>query len=171
MLIAFYGEKRTGKDTSAEILHKLLPDFKKTSFAYIPKKILAQTFGISIEKFEELKNTDEIFRQYLINFAETMKEYFDQYVWAKLAISGENLIITDLRFKEEYDYIKKYNPIIIHIVDRNIKEENIDKLPFHFEIDNTEKDIKLLIKKIKKVYNDIKNFENLKKFSIKYWLC
>ena len=38
MLIAFYGEKRTGKDTSAEILHKLLPDFKKLLLHIFPKK-------------------------------------------------------------------------------------------------------------------------------------
>ena len=155
MIIAFYGEKRTGKDTSAEMLHKLLPKYKKVSFAEIPKKILCKTFGITMEQLEKLKNEDDRFRQYLINFAEGMKDYLGKDIWANLAISDENLIITDLRFEEEYNYIKKFNPLIIHIVNKNIEEKYIDKLPFDIEIDNTKRDLKSLENKIKKVKNII----------------
>jgi dephospho-CoA kinase len=156
MIIALYGEKRVGKDTTAKILQKYLPNFKKVAFADIPKDILCDTFEIDREKFEDLKNTDPIFRKYLINFAESMKRYFGKDIWAKLALKeSQNIIISDLRFKEEYDYIKKFNPIIIHIIDKNIKEQDIDKLPFDFEIDNTEKNQKKLEIQIKDILKNL----------------
>jgi dephospho-CoA kinase len=153
MIIALYGEKRVGKDTAAELLHQELPHFRKVTFARIPKEILSQTCGISLQQFENLKNEDPTFRQYLINFAESMKKYFGKDIWVKLALKDgiDNIIITDLRFEEEYEYIKNFNPIIIHIKDDNIKETDIDKLPYDFEIDNTEKNIPKLKAQIKKI--------------------
>jgi len=156
MIIALYGEKRVGKDTTADIIKKYFPTFQRVAFADIPKEIISKTFGITKEQFDDLKNTNEVYRQYLVNFAETMKKYFGNDIWAKLAINSEdNILITDLRFKEEYDYIKKYNPIIIHIVDKNINEKHIHKLPYDYEIDNTEKDLIKLEEKILKIF---KNF-------------
>jgi hypothetical protein len=87
-----------------------------------------------------------------------MKQYFGKNIWAKLTLQNEDpnsLLITDLRFKEEYDFIKQFNPIIIKIINNNIEEKNIDKLPYHFIIDNTEKNYKLFEEKIQKILKEI----------------
>ena len=145
-MIALYGEKRVGKDTTADIILKYKP-LKRVAFADLPKEIFCKTLNITREELEENK---EKYRPALNRFSEEMKNHFGKDVWAKV-VKDENVIITDLRFIEEYEYIKKFNPIIIHIVDKNKKEENIHNLPFHFEIDNTEKDLKVLEDNIIKI--------------------
>ena len=147
MIIALYGEKRVGKDYACKIIQKYLP-YKRIAFADIPKSIICKTLNISLFEFE---NNKEKYRPYLIRFAEEMKKYLGKDIWCKMANVTDNIIITDLRFKEEYNCIKKYNPIIIHIIDKNIPETNIHKLPFHYEIDNTSKDPQKLEQKIKEI--------------------
>jgi len=153
MTIALYGEKRVGKDYTCKILQKYLP-YKRIAFADIPKNIICKTLNISLTEFE---NNKEKYRPYLIRFAEEMKNYFGKDIWCKMVNVTDNTIITDLRFKEEYDCIKKYNPIIIHIIDKNIPETNIHKLPFHYEIDNTSKDSQKLEFQILSILRQIKS--------------
>jgi len=153
MIIALYGEKRVGKDTVANILLKYIK-YKRVAFADIPKDIICKTFNITLEEFEEHKDH---YRPFLINFAEYMKKIKGKDYWAKMALESEykNILITDLRFKEEYNYIKQFNPIIIHIVDKNIPEKYIHKLPHDYEIDNTEKDLVKLEGQVLKILEEL----------------
>ena len=161
MIIALYGEKRVGKDTTADILQKYLPSFKRIAFADIPKKILSKTLNLSINEFNNLKNNNENYRNMLIKFAEEMKNYLGKNIWAKIALHNfdlnkDKILITDLRFIEEYIYIQKYNPIIIiKIKDKNIQETNIHSIPYNYIIDNTEKNLEKLEKNVKKILKSI----------------
>ena len=114
-------------------------------------------FDISTEQFDVLKNTIPYYRTYLIRFAEKMKQELGNDLWIKLALKDkkDNFIITDLRFKDEFDYLKKYNIIIIKIIDKNIKETDIDQLEYDYLIDNTNKDILELEDKVNKIIKEI----------------
>ena len=158
MIIALYGEKRVGKDTTANILQKYFPNLEKRAFANIPKNILCKTLNISLAEFE---NNKEKYRPYLIRFAEEMKKYFGKDIWAKL-VTKDNILITDLRFKEEYEYIKKFNPIIIKIIDKNILQKNIDILPYDYIINNSKKDLKSLEEQVQKIVKKIKENVDIK---------
>jgi len=157
MIIGIYGEKRVGKDTTAKILSELL-GLEIKSFAKIPKEIISKTLGISIELFENLKNENQYYRQMIINFAEIMKEKLGKDIWVKMLDKSDSFIISDLRFKEEVEAIKKINKnfIIIKIIDKNVKETDIHQFDYDFIIDNTKKDINILKEKCKNIIKEIK---------------
>jgi len=153
MTILLYGEKRVGKDTVADIIEEFIK-VDRFSFAKKPKEIFCKLKGISLDDFEKNK---EKYRKDLIWFAEEMKKGYP-YIWVDFVKRQMNVtkvnLITDLRFKVEYEKIKEIdNVVVIHIIDKNIKEENIDKIEFEnvFILDNTEKDIDKLKNKVKNI--------------------
>jgi adenylate kinase family enzyme len=107
MKIAILGKICSGKTTLA---NKLAEHFKLERIA----------FGDSVKKY-----TTEIFymsykdRKLIQDFAEKMKE-IDNDIWIKhldkKIKDKNNIIIDDLRFKNEYTYLKKNNFVIIKLV-------------------------------------------------------
>jgi len=157
MTIFLYGEKRVGKDTVADVIEKYIK-VDRFSFAKKPKEIFCKIKGISLDDFEKNK---EKYRKDLIWFSEEIKKGYP-YIWADFVKKQMNVtkinLITDLRFKVEYERIKEVdNVIVIHVIDKNIKEEFIEKIDFDKEIilDNTEKDINKLKDKVKKILIEI----------------
>jgi hypothetical protein len=153
MTILLYGEKRVGKDTVADIIEKFI-NINRFAFAKKPKEIFCKIKNISLEYFE---NNKEKYRSEFNWFAEEMKKGYP-YIWVDFVKKQMNVteinLITDLRFNVEYEKIKEIDNIkVIHIIDKNIKEENIDKIKFNEEIilDNTEKDINKLQNKVKDI--------------------
>jgi len=133
-IILINGKKRSGKDYTAEMLQDvIIADGKSCeimSFAAPLKRIIAKTFGITLNELENYKNDTEKYN-YLIqskeennsitilkngNFrkilqifgTEAMKEEFGEDVWVKLLYKqvdesyADYIIITDFRFNIEY---------------------------------------------------------------------
>jgi len=172
-VILVSGYKRSGKDFVSNILQNELKDSVKYSYAYPLKKILADSFGISVEELENYKNikanidvpisfvtykrlTD--FRALLQVFGtEAMKQWFGANVWSDLFIKQDlkqkYIIIPDWRFKLEYEEAKKYykNVITLRVNDNNISntdthssETELEGYKFDYIIDNTKKDESIL---------------------------
>ena len=163
MKIAITGKICSGKSTLANKLKNILK-LEKYSFANNVKKYATEIF--------EMKYKD---RKLIQDFAEKMKE-IDNNIWIK-QLDKEikdkvHIIIDDLRFENEYKYLKANKYYIIKLViDKNqqikriedlykdkapehlerlehISECNIDKLNADLTINTEDVDIKTILKTI-----------------------
>lgn len=149
-VILIKGLKRSGKDTTADIMVNMLQDkhsVSKLSFAEPMKEILADTFCISREFLERAKNipdeyqvelSDTIglyletnFREILQRFGtEAMKKQFGDNVWVELAynkIHSDITIISDWRFKNELEYLKSKGDVkVVTVQVIRAGQENTD---------------------------------------------
>lgn len=117
MRIALCGKMGSGKSTIADLLNDEF-DFVTISFGYGVKKIAKDLFN--------MKNKN---RNLLQTLAEKIKE-IDSDIWIKYALKDidniKNIVIDDLRFPNELEYLKKHGFTIIRI---NIsREEQIKRL-------------------------------------------
>lgn len=122
MKIALTGNICSGKSYLSKILAKKY-DLKIYSFAGKIKEIAHDLFNM------DLNNKD---RELLQNIADKMKE-IDSDIWIKYLMKSiqnqENIIIDDLRFPNELEYLKKAGFIIIRVsVSENVRIERIKKL-------------------------------------------
>jgi len=153
-------KKRQGKDTFANYLIEYLDNSIKISFAYPLKKLISDTFNISLDDIEDLKERDNkiclglTMRKVLQNFGnKAMKPMFGENIWAFLLknkiLAHKNkqyFIIPDFRFKIEYEIIKElekegYKVITIKITrniikDDDISENELDDFIFDYQIYN-----------------------------------
>ena len=163
MKIAITGKICSGKSTLANKLKNILK-LEKYSFADNVKKYATEIF--------EMEYKD---RKLIQDFAEKMKE-LDNNIWIK-QLDKEikdktHIVIDDLRFENEYNYLKKNNYYIIKLVihknqqikriedlykDKapehlerleHISECNIDKLNADLTINTGDVDIKTILKTI-----------------------
>ena len=163
MKIAITGKICSGKSTLANKLKDKLK-LEKHSFADNVKKYAKEIF--------EMEYKD---RKLIQDFAENMKE-LDNNIWIK-QLDKEikdktHIVIDDLRFENEYNYLKKNNYYIIKLViDKNqqikriedlykdkahehlkrlehISECNIDKLNADLTINTEDVDIKTILETI-----------------------
>jgi len=163
MKIAITGKICSGKSTLANKLKNILK-LEKCSFADNVKKYAKEIF--------EMEYKD---RKLIQDFAEKMKE-IDNNIWIK-QLDKEikdkvHIVIDDLRFENEYNYLKKNNYYIIKLVihknqqikriedlykDKahehlerleHISECNIDKLNADLTINTEDVDIKTILKTI-----------------------
>jgi hypothetical protein len=187
-VILISGKKRSGKDCTGELIKNFIPKTKIFRFADPIKEIIAKTFNISLEELEEYKNnTDQFgleikaypnnqpdstikhinFREILQRFGtEAMKPIFGERVWVEATakkLEGEEIsIITDFRFKEEYNLLnKQYEVYTIKIYNNNLEdtdshasETELDEANFKYDfyIDNTDQP---------DITNDIKDILNI----------
>lgn len=122
MRIALCGKMGSGKSTIADLLNDEL-NFTTISFGHGVKKIAKDLFN--------MKNKDRNLLQIL---AEKIKE-IDNNIWIKYALKDikniENIVIDDLRFPNELEYLKKHGFIIIRI---NIsRKEQVERLKNKYE--------------------------------------
>ena len=155
-IIMLSGFKRAGKDFTANLIKEQLEAYGKSvtllAFAAPMKRIIASTFGISLEDLERFKNEpeqfkvqmrgvdksaeyigDTNFRSILQKFGnEAMKPEFGSDVWAQLAdtkireAGTDYIVITDYRFDLEYDYLKKKYPDITAVYIHNVNATSDD---------------------------------------------
>ena len=147
MRIAITGNICSGKTTLANKLSEHY-NLKIYSFASNVKKYATEIF--------DMKYKD---RKLIQDFAEKLKE-IDNDIWIKLLdkeINGlDNIIIDDLRFQNELDYLKSQNFFIIKIkitkeeqIERIKKlykdnyQEHIDRLEHISELNNLKSDIEV----------------------------
>ena len=147
-LYGIIGLQGSGKDTIADYL-VLKKHFVKTSFAKKLKDIISILFGWNRDLVEgstiesrEWRNTEDSFWKISCRKAlqtigtDLFRKHFDDEIWIKslsrdldiLELNDtKNVIVTDCRFKNEIDLIKKKNGKIIFI-QRGKEPEWTDKV-------------------------------------------
>ena len=111
MKIAIIGKICSGKTTISNILLELNKNFKKVSFADKVKELAIELFN--------MENKD---RKLLQQIGTNMR-LIDKNVWANYIIKKikdyEYVVIDDLRYKNEFDILKKNNFKIIKLIISN----------------------------------------------------
>ena len=149
---------------NTSIYHLHSSPLKEISFADNVKKIASLITNIPVydynkesikkSKFELLNITH---RELLQKIGEGLRKSIDLDIWVKLALleytENKNIIITDVRYKNEADSIKKLNGILIRINrdkgdDNHQSEIDLDDYPDFDHIINNDSDIEDLILKI-----------------------
>ena len=137
-IIAICGFQSSGKDTIASYLVERL-NFKKLSFAACLKDIVSIMFDWPRDKLEGLTKEDRKWREevdewwatelnmpnltprYVLQYfgTELFRVHWNQDIWLKVIEKKinqyRNIVITDCRFPNEIEMLKKYNAKFIHI--------------------------------------------------------
>ena len=185
ILIGLAGNKRAGKDTFYNyVKNNINQDVISFSFAKPVKDICnilfslndEQLYGNEKELVDERYNMSartimqrlgtELFRD---KFSEVFPELnYGNKIWVKVLenklkkyINTDQVIfITDVRFKEEFELIKKYNGINIKIVrgdlksvDTHISENDLKGKNFDYTVEN--KTLNSYYKNINELYNNL----------------
>jgi transcriptional regulator len=144
------GWKGNGKDYIGNIIEKEY-GYKKEKIAKSLKDKVSNIYNISLELLEsqEGKNTlfetGETYRELLIRHGEEIRIQ-DNYYWVKELVNRTegDIVISDWRFVEEYEYIKNTGSNIITIrverfdrIDTDCKTENsLEDFKFDYKISN-----------------------------------
>ena len=138
MLIGICGFKSSGKDTVADYFVKH-QGFKRLSFASAVKDVVSVIFNWPRDKLEGLTPEDREWREQIDNrwsqllnmpqltprfamqyFAtDLFRNHFHPDIWLKIIENkldkNEKIVISDCRFQNEIDMIKKNNGIILEV--------------------------------------------------------
>jgi len=172
-ILLISGYKRAGKDFVSSEINKM---FGGTicSFAYHLKHIVANTLDIKMDDLDKWKNEEldlkagnliiSDFRTILQRFGtDAMKMWFGDDVWVELFTKhipeSELVIVSDFRFKSEYEYLtQEFDHIFtIRVNDDNIiptdhiSERDLDDFVFDVVIDNTNKGVGVNLSGVEKL--------------------
>lgn len=141
-LIGISGLARSGKDSFFELSKPLLKSksfkFKRYAFADALKEecdsFLIKNTGISA--FTENSKEKEIIRPLLVVYGTHIRRKMDKNCWiskienrVKDSISSKEFVfITDVRFKNEIDWVHKLGGVSIHVSRENNTPPNKDEL-------------------------------------------
>ena len=182
-LIVLSGKKRVGKNTVAILFNEYTQrKYELRAFAEPVKEIVSQAVGTAsyaLDLYKESRLVDVngiqsnlTIRELYRKTADFYKELLGEDIFAKLMfrrLAHENyefprVIVTDMRFKVEYEQMKLLDPVFIRVkcrmgnMDTHPSEIDLDDVPdsdFHFVIDNTctrtqlKEQIQAIVKKLK----------------------
>ena len=185
MIIGLIGRAGSGKDTVADFLVNN-HDFTKLSFGKILKDVISIIFGWDRELLEgdtlesrEFRETIDEWWSKELGFSVTprkmfqmigtdvMRKHFNQDIWVLVlkkklndySIKNKNIIITDIRFINEYNMVSEIGGKMIKIIRTNMhtynhsSENNIDNFKSDFIINNNSS--------IENLYNKVRTIMNL----------
>ena len=124
-IIGICGPARSGKDTLADSFVEIFKEYKvktqKLSFAkelkYECKSFVKRTLGIDV--FTEVTEEKDIIRPLLVTWGTHVRRKLNDNVWidalAKRMHSNKIIIISDVRFENEFNWIKERGGKIIFI--------------------------------------------------------
>ena len=124
-IIGICGPARSGKDTLADSFIEIFKEYKvktqKLSFAkelkYECKSFVKRTLGIDI--FTEVTEEKDIIRPLLVTWGTHVRRKLNDNVWidalAKRMHSNKIIIISDVRFENEFNWIKERGGKIVFI--------------------------------------------------------
>lgn len=182
-LIVLSGKKRVGKDTVANLFNDYTQrKYALRAFAEPVKEIVSQAVGTNsytLDLYKESRlvavngiSSNLTIRELYRNTADFYKGLLGEDIFAKLMLrrlAYENyefprVIITDMRFKVEYEQMELLDPIFIRVkrdmgnMDTHPSETDLDDVPdsyFHFVIDNTctrtqlKEQVQIIVKKLR----------------------
>lgn len=124
-IIGICGPARSGKDTLADSFAEIFKEYKvktqKLSFAkelkYECKSFVKRTLGIDI--FTEITEEKDIIRPLLVTWGTHVRRKLNDNVWIealeKRMHSNKIVIISDVRFENEFNWVKKQGGKIIFV--------------------------------------------------------
>jgi len=134
-IIIISGKQFSGKDTVANVLMKIFPDFKLAPLADAIKIEFSQKKNIT---FNEVERNKPLYRVDLIEFSNKTRAK-DQDYWIKKVLSSEdNIIISDVRLQYEMKVFDKLDVTKIRVesdLDERNKRGNLVKEDDFTEID------------------------------------
>lgn len=156
IIIGIAGKKGSGKDTVAGIMKKILgKKVKLLSFADPLKMGCIEMFGLDKdivygtqtkkEEINEFWNTSvrkilqivgtELMKHTLPKYIPEMNDVWIRMMEKKIFGNKEDdiFIITDVRFMDEYEFVKKNNGLMVKIV-RNINDRNDEHISENVDI-------------------------------------
>jgi hypothetical protein len=160
LIIGISGVARSGKDTIAEMLHPLLdkaaglPYWGRYSFAEPMKAMLLAGLGVADKEDEVAQQRYDCSYRHLAQTLGTEwgRDQIHKDIWVKIAemrCRGKAVIISDVRFENEANFVRKYG-ILIHIERENQQlilecahksEAGIDVLHDDYKIINNGNDL------------------------------
>lgn len=182
-LIVLSGKKRVGKDTVANLFNDYTQrKYELRAFAEPVKEIVSKVtrqtpYTLDLFKDFKMVGIDSIdsnltIRELYRKTADFYKDLLGEDIFAKLLLRKivnerfdyPRVIITDMRFKAEYEQMKLLDPVFIRVkcrmgnMDTHPSEIDLDDVPdsdFHFIIDNTDtrtqlkEQIQTIVKKLR----------------------
>lgn len=134
MIIAFGHQKQQGKDTAVNAIYKAFSDTERWSLAgplYEVCNTVCTDFRMKfyydenpLMKMVPLVN-GKTPRELLIATGEKLKEIYGKECWVDLAIEyhinscNANLLISDVRYKEEAERLKEYGAVFVKVIRPN----------------------------------------------------
>ena len=150
-IILISGKRYAGKDYWADKIQKLVNDSTILHFSDMAKLELSDETGLDYDRLINDRDYKEKHRAQIINLAESRRKRDGEY-WAKKLSQYicqnkfQGVIISDFRFIEEYNYIKKYffasdiSTIRLNICD----EMRLDRgWEYNSEVDDSESETSL----------------------------
>lgn len=171
MIIGFTGCKGVGKDTAGQFLVDTF-EFHRVAFADVLKEAVCNLFGIDLETYNKLKGNDKVaetvghvllevsgtteydfsWREFIQRFGTEMgRNTFGRNFWVEQwenrlyqnSIHEEDIVATDVRFKNEAEKIQRLGGVVIRITrpghepDGHESEEPLPDILIDGEISNT----------------------------------
>ena len=137
IVVGISGKKGAGKDLFYSYVKALSPSSKRVAFADYLKHIARQQFGLSIEQTDgHLKEKPTQYpnwtpRRIMIELGQFYRQVDPMY-WVKKAFevikgmpNGSIVVITDVRFPNEADFIRKCGGFMVRLERSNAKREEI----------------------------------------------
>jgi len=168
MLIGISGKKRSGKDTVGAMVVEWLKehgfDAAQVAFADQLKEEVAEATGVN-RRMQEMDK--ERWRPILQWWGvEFRRHYFGQDYWLRkmveklLVMDEEFAVVTDVRFRNEADYIRASGGFVVRVEretglqDGHVSELNLDGYDGFDYVLNNHKDIDSLELKVDRVLTD-----------------
>ena len=135
-IIGFSGKIGTGKDYCANILRKFLPDHSQVTFIAFADHFKVNCMSFKNMRFEDiyLEKTAESRKALQKAGTEEGRHVYGDDIWVNVVNSWKQvyelrqqcdyLFITDVRFENEYKWIKDNNGVVIRIVSP-LRHQNI----------------------------------------------
>lgn len=142
-IIAFGHRRRVGKDTSCNFIKTMLcvkgKRVVKISFAYKLKQVCHELFGWANVREPEYYDSypahrDDFIpelgmtvRELWIKFGNDIRQFYCYDTWIKSAlqnIKAEVILISDLRYPNEAEYLKSQSALLIKLNRPNVPESN-----------------------------------------------
>ena len=147
-IIAIAGKKGSGKDTVGRIITELYPEFKRRAFADGIRNIIVSTFDIAPWKLEDRTEKEKPIeklwgkspRDLMKDVGDGLRASVHRDIWVDVLFDGirdlDEVVITDLRFKNEFKKCREGGVFIIKVVrpeidssDTHISEVDLDDIP------------------------------------------
>lgn len=139
MIIGITGKKGSGKDHAGQLIANHF-GFVRRSFAYPFKSKVMDMFSLSEEEYDQFKRQSHVImgrevhgRDIVRGIGMAMREvnpiFTQQYMDTQIDLHP-NIVITDVRFQDEYEYCRSHKGIIIKIVGESNKDDHISEKGF-----------------------------------------